>query len=115
MITLKKTSIDKHARMRAANDAILVDILADVLMARHLDPGNIIKHIKAAEAKCHRKKDRLTFVRIRKSPNPIAMLDKAAADFDVLIDEVTQRYVPQDAIDEVKQYKHIRNPHGNRD
>lgn len=101
-ISLKKETINPQARISAANDAILVDILADVLMARHLDPKNIIKHIKAAEAKCHRKKDRLTFVRIRKNPDPIAMLDRAAEDFGLVIDEVTQRYVPQAVIDEVR-------------
>ena len=107
-LSIVPLTINQEAKRRAVNDAYLADLVSDVLLARHLDPKNIIKHIKAAEAKCLRKKDRLTFVRIRKSPDPLVMLDNAAKQFGVVIEEVSNRYVAQDDIKQAVQERKLK-------
>ena len=95
-ITIRKEKINQEAKARLVNDQYVIDLLADLMMARHTNPGVITKLCKEAEKKCRTKKDRMTFKRIRKCPNPVVMLDSIWRDLSPLMDEVANRYVYPD-------------------
>ena len=95
-VNIRKEKINREAKARLVNDQHVIDLLADLMMVRHTNPAAIVKLCKEAERKCRTKKDRKMFLRIRKCPNPVVMLDSIWRDLSPLMDEVANRYVYPD-------------------
>lgn len=66
----------------------IIDRLNDLYLARFLAPNKIRRMCKEAERVCRRKKDRLTFIKIRKHSNPAKLLDECYPELIQVIENV---------------------------
>lgn len=65
----------------------MAGLLSDIYLARHLHPAQIRAMCKQAEAQCRRRKDRKTFLMIRKSSDPRGVLDASYPKLIKIIEE----------------------------
>lgn len=66
----------------------MMGMLNDIYLARYLNPAQIRKLCKHAEAQCRRSKDRKAFLMIRKSSDPKGVLDASYPQLMKIIEDV---------------------------